>query len=196
MTTMEADGHCATTTRIARIAILAFLVLGVAGITFMLASPGRVQVAVKAVSPIDGPSTLATQTELSDTDPKGKSFAVAFGFTRCPAVCPRTLWEMTQTFKKLGPDPDQPKILFISVDPTRSTPEFLARYLPTFGPHVTGLPGTAIEIASVAMEYRIYHATVPTDDGDYAMNHTATISYGEDMSTRLQKLRCLSSGTA
>ena len=82
-------------------------------------------------SQIGGPFTLTTQTggELSDTDLKGAPFAVFFGFTRCPEICPTTLWEMSEALKKLGPDTGL-RVLFISVDPTRDTPEFLARYSP------------------------------------------------------------------
>jgi protein SCO1/2 len=116
---------------------------------------------------------------------------------------------MTQAFKALGPDADKLRMLFISVDPTRDTPEFLARYLQSFDKHITGLTGTEAEIAAVGKEYRIYYEKVPTEDGDYTMNHTATIflmdaegqftgtiAYGEDMEMRLRKLRKLIGGTA
>lgn len=210
MTTTEADANTFAR-RIATGAIVACLVLGIAGIAAMLMWPKTVQTAVNSVSPIGGPFTLTTQTgaKLSDTDLKGKPFAVVFGFTRCPEVCPTTLWEMTQAFKSLGPDADKLGMLFISVDPTRDTPEFLARYLQSFDKHITGLTGTEAEIAAVGKEYRIYYEKVPTEDGDYTMNHTATIflmdadgqfsgtiAYGEDMEMRLKKLRKLIAGTA
>jgi protein SCO1/2 len=211
MTTTEAEGQRSSGKRIATIAIVACLVIAVAGIAAMLMWPKTVQTAVNSVSPIGGPFTLTTQTgaKLSNADLKGKPFAVVFGFTRCPEVCPTTLWEMSQAFDKLGPDADKLRMLFISVDPTRDTPEFMARYLQSFDKHITGLTGTEDEIAAVAKEYRIYYEKVPTDDGDYTMNHTATIflmdadgqftgtiSYGESMGMRLQKLRRLIGGTA
>jgi protein SCO1/2 len=210
MTTTEANAS-GFGRRIVTAAIIACLVLGVAGIAAMLMWPKTVRTAVNLVSPIGGPFTLTTQAgeKLSDTDLKGKPFAVVFGFTRCPEVCPTTLWEMTQALKALGPDADKLRMLFISVDPTRDTPEFLARYLQSFDKHITGLTGTEAEIAAVGKEYRIYYEKVPTDDGDYTMNHTATIflmdaegqftgtiAYGEDMEMRLRKLRRLIGGTA
>jgi protein SCO1/2 len=210
MTTTEAEAN-GLGRRIATAAIVACLILGVAGIAAMLMWPKTVRTAVNSVSPIGGPFTLTTQTgaKLSDTDLKGRPFAVVFGFTRCPEVCPTTLWEMTQAFKALGPDADKLRMLFISVDPTRDTPEFLARYLQSFDKHITGLTGTEAEIAAVGREYRIYYEKVPTEDGDYTMNHTATIflmdaegqfsgtiAYGEDMDMRLRKLRRLIGGTA
>lgn len=200
MQTTEAEARPAR--RIGSIIALACLVLVLIGITVII-WPRTVQT---AVSPIGGPFTLTTQTgeKLSDADLHGKPFAIFFGFTRCPEVCPTTLWETTEALKSLGPDADKLRVLFVSVDPTRDTPEFMARYLQSFDKHITGLTGTEAEIAAVGKEYRIYYEKVPTGDGDYTMNHTAsiflmdaqgqfagTISYGEDMATRLQKLRRL-----
>ncbi len=185
---------------------LACLIIVLLGLATMLIWPRTVQTAVNSVSPIGGPFTLTTQTgaKLSDADLRGKPFAVFFGFTRCPEVCPTTLWETTEALKSLGPDADKLRVLFISVDPARDTPDFMARYLQSFDPHITGLTGTEAEVAAVGKEYRIYYKKVPTDDGDYTMDHTATmflmdadgqftgtISYGEDMATRMQKLRRL-----
>lgn len=210
MTTTEANGPH-TARRIGTLVAAACLLIVAIGVAAMLIWPKTVQTAVNGVSPIGGPFTLTTQTgeKLSDSDLMGKPFAVVFGFTRCPEVCPTTLWEMSEAFKTLGPDADKLRMLFISVDPTRDTPEFLARYLQSFDRHIIGLTGTEAEIAAVAKEYRIYYQKVPTDDGDYTMNHTAsiflmdadgqftgTISYGESMTMRLQKLRRLIGGTA
>ena len=201
MTTTGADTRHAR--QLGSIIALACLALVLLGIAVMIIWPRAVQT---AVSPIGGPFTLTTQTgkKLSDADLRGKPFAIFFGFTRCPEVCPTTLWETTEALKSLGPDADKLRVLFVSVDPTRDTPEFMARYLQSFDKHITGLTGTEAEIAAVGKEYRIYYEKVPTEDGDYTMNHTAsiflmdaqgqfagTISYGEDMATRLQKLHRL-----
>ena len=207
-TRTEVPGPASRIGTIVATACLALILLGVA---IMLIWPRTVQTAINTVSPVGGPFTLTTQTraKLSDADLRGKPFAVFFGFTRCPEVCPTTLWETTEALKSLGPDADKLRVLFISVDPTRDTPEFMARYLQSFDAHITGLTGTEAEVAAVGKEYRIYYKKVPTDDGDYTMDHTATIflmdaegqfkgtiSYGEDMASRLQKLRNLIAGVA
>lgn len=155
---------------------------------------------------IGGPFTLTTQTgaSLSDRDLQGRPFAVFFGFTRCPEVCPTTLWEMSEALKALGPDADRMKMLFISVDPERDTPEFLDRYLQSFDRRIIGLTGTPAEIAAVGKAYRAFWEKVPTENGDYTMNHTAsiflmdshgefvgTIAYEEQAPVRLEKLRRL-----
>ncbi len=164
-----------------------------------------------AATSIGGPFKLTTQTggTLSDADLKGKPFAVFFGFTHCPEVCPTTLTEMTEALKQLGPEADNLKVLFISVDPTRDTPDYLSLYLQSFDPRIVGLTGTEDEIAAVGKEYRAFWQKVPLDNGDYTMNHTATIflmdangrftgtiAYGEEMQSRIAKLKRLVQGAA
>lgn len=154
---------------------------------------------------IGGPFELTTDEgrRLSNEDLKGKPFAIYFGFTYCPDVCPTTLMEMTETIETLGPDADRLRYLFVSVDPERDTPEQLKLYLSSFDPHFTGLTGTPEEIAQAAEAYRVYYERVEQDD-DYTMNHSALIylmdengrfndvlPYGAGPDERLQKIRKL-----
>ena len=186
---------------------IALVMLLAVGAFYLL--PSRGASALSSLVQIGGPFTLTTQTgaKLSDADLKGMPFAVFFGFTHCPEVCPTTLWETSEALKSLGPDAEKLRVLFISVDPTRDTPAFLASYLQSFDPRIVGLTGSEAEIAAVGKEYRAYWEKVPTEGGDYTMNHTAsiflmdaegqfagTISYGEAMEVRLQKLRNLIAG--
>ncbi|MEZ5852349.1 MAG: SCO family protein [Hyphomicrobiaceae bacterium] len=56
------------------------------------------------VAAIGGPFTL-TSHEGKPFDSKqlaGKPFAIFFGFTQCPDVCPTTLLEVSQHLKALG----------------------------------------------------------------------------------------------
>jgi len=194
--------------RLAISATLAAVALLVAMVVYAFAAGGRDFVSVASVK-IGGPFTLTTQsgTKLSDSDLKGEPFAVFFGFTHCPEVCPTTLWEMSEALKALGPDADKLKVLFISIDPTRDDPEALALYLQSFDPRIVGLTGSEEEIGTVAASYRAYWRKVPTGDGDYTMDHTAsiylmdadgeftsTISYDEHADMRLAKLKKLLAG--
>lgn len=193
--------------RIIAIGLVTAIVLAIGGLTMAIVdrSPSHGGAAL-----IGGPFSLKTQTgsTLSDMDLRGAPFGVFFGFTRCPEICPTTLWEMSEALKQLGPD-TKFRVLFISVDPTRDTPEFLSRYLQSFDPRITGLTGTEAEIAAVGKEYRAFWEKVPLEDGDYTMNHTAsvflmdasgkfagTIGYGETMDVRMTKLRRLIDGVA
>lgn len=125
---------------------------------------------------IGGPFELTAHDgrRLSSRDLAGKPFALFFGFTRCPDICPTTLLDLSHVIAALGPDAGGMRFLFVSVDPEHDTPELLRLYLSSFDPHLTGLTGTPDEIASVAKAYRAYYEKVPTSDG-YTMNHTAVV---------------------
>jgi protein SCO1/2 len=125
---------------------------------------------------IGGPFALTSHEggRVTERDLLGKPFAVFFGFTNCPDVCPTTLLEMTNRLAELGADGDKLRVVFISVDPEQDTPEFLKRYLANFDPRILGLTGTPEEIADVARKYRAVYAKVPTKSG-YTIDHTATV---------------------
>jgi protein SCO1 len=126
--------------------------------------------------PIGGPFRLTSHEgrPFTDQDLKGKPFAVFFGFTHCPEVCPTTLYDLTQDLEALGRDADKMRVAFITVDPAQDTPELMKTYLGSFDPRIVGLTGTEDEIAAVAKAYKVYYRKVPTDS-DYTMDHTATI---------------------
>lgn len=158
---------------------------------------------------VGGPFTLTTHEggRLSDSDLKGKPFALFFGFTYCPDVCPTSLLDMTNLIKDLGPDAARMRFIFVSVDPERDTPEQLKLYMSSFDPAIIALTGTPAEIAETARVYRATYEKVPTSS-DYTINHTATtylmdhegrfvgtIAYQEAHDTALAKLRRLIAST-
>lgn len=126
--------------------------------------------------PIGGPFRLTSHEgkPFTEADLKGKPFAVFFGFTHCPEVCPTTLYDLTQDLAALGADADRLRVAFVTVDPEQDTPDLLKTYLSSFDPRIVGLTGTPEEIAAVAKAYKIYYRKVPTDSG-YTMDHSATI---------------------
>lgn len=106
---------------------------------------------------------------------KGKPFAIFFGFTRCPDVCPTTLARMADLRKKLGKDGDKFQIVFVSVDPEQDKPADIGQYLTLFGTPIIGLTGTGEQLAQIKQAYRVYAKKVPLEGGDYTVDHTATI---------------------
>ncbi|MGO4706633.1 SCO family protein [Microvirga sp. 2MCAF38] len=158
-----------------------------------------------SVAAIGGPFRLTNQEgkPFSSDALKGKPFAIFFGFTHCPDVCPTTLYDLTQDMTALGPDADKLNVIFVTVDPTRDDPALMKDYLSSFDPRIIGLTGTEDEIAAVAKAYRVFYRKVPTDSG-YTMDHTATIflmdrkgqfsggsNFQEPAETRLGKLKRL-----
>jgi protein SCO1 len=188
----------------------AIVVLG--GLAAMAAfglHPGGTQVAQLPLSAsIGGPFSLTSHdgSRVTDRDLRGKPFALFFGFTNCPDVCPTTLLELTNRMDDLGRDADKMRLVFVSVDPARDTPEFLKRYIANFDKRTLGLTGTEDEIAAIAKAYRAVYRRVATSDG-YTMDHTATvylmdangrfvgtIAYQEAADIQRQKLKRLVTG--
>ncbi|MFD1198729.1 SCO family protein [Brucella gallinifaecis] len=106
---------------------------------------------------------------------KGKPYALFFGFTHCPEVCPTTLSEIAFSLQELGSDADRLTTVFVTVDPERDTAETLKEYLGFFDKRIVGLRGTPEEIASVARAFRATYKKVALTDGDYTVDHTAVI---------------------
>ncbi len=155
---------------------------------------------------IGGPFTLTTHEgrRLSDADLKGHPYAVFFGFTHCPEVCPTALYELSLVLGELGPDADRVKVLFVTVDPTRDTQEQLAAFVGAFDPRIVALRGTEEETTAVARAFKVTYRRVPQENGDYSMDHTALVflmdkrgaffdklDYREDHATQVAKFRRL-----
>jgi protein SCO1/2 len=152
------------------------VLLGAVGYVTLFPEAGRKAVEIAGAS-IGGPFTLTRSDgrPFSDKDFGGKPFALFFGFTRCPEVCPTTLWEASGWLQKLGADADRLTFAFVSVDPERDTAAELAQYMSAFDPRIVGLTGTVEQVEAIKKAYRVYSRKVPTDGGDYTVDHTATI---------------------
>ena len=158
--------------------ILGSFLVGVASVATLLhVASSRSAPAGRASAAIGGPFRLVDQEgrEMTEQAMKGRPFLVFFGFTHCPDACPTTLFELSEVLTKLGPDANRVGALFITVDPERDTSAALKDYLSNFDPHLIGLTGNPDAIASVAKEYRVYMKKVPTEGGDYTMDHTAIV---------------------
>lgn len=126
---------------------------------------------------VGGPFKLIDQNgrTVTEQDVRGRPFLVFFGYTYCPDVCPTTLFDISEIFRKLGPEADRAAALFITVDPERDTPEKLKAYLSSFDPHLRGLTGDQAAIDAAVKAYRAYSKKIPDSDGGYTMDHTALV---------------------
>jgi protein SCO1 len=158
------------------------------------------------IANIGGPFELTDQTGkmVSEVDFLGKPSVYFFGFTHCPDVCPTTLYEMTNWLEELGDKADKINVAFVTVDPERDTPEVMADYVSAFDPHIVGLSGTPDQVTEMVKAFKVYRRRVDQGDGDYSMDHTATIylmdakgqfvgtiAYGEADDIALDKLKRL-----
>jgi protein SCO1/2 len=108
---------------------------------------------------------------------KGRTSLVYFGYTHCPDVCPETMGRLMQVIDKLGPDAQDVRILFITVDPARDTPQALHNYVGAFdSKHAEGLTGTDRQIESLAKRYRVAYQMEKRDPkGNYEVTHSSAV---------------------
>jgi len=120
--------------------------------------------------------TSDTGKPMSAADLRGKYVMMYFGYTHCPDVCPLTLVHLHLVMQQLGTDAAKVRILFVSVDPARDTPQVLHQYVTAFDPRIVGLTGSPQEIAVVAKRYRsAFNIDEKQADGTYTVSHGSII---------------------
>jgi protein SCO1/2 len=105
-------------------------------------------------------------------DLRGNVVMLLFGYTRCPDVCPTTLARAAQIKQMLGEQGNRLRVLFVSVDPERDTPEILKAYTTAFDPTFIGLYGNAQQTAEAARSFGAFYRKVPSGNS-YTMEHSA-----------------------
>ena len=129
------------------------------------------------VASIGGPFRLADHDGQIVTDAflRGKPYALFFGFTHCPDVCPTSMLEITNDLNALGNAAKDFRVYFVTVDPARDTAALLKEYTGSFDSRIIGLvPKDEAELANMARLFRAIYRKVDTPSG-YTMDHTASI---------------------
>jgi protein SCO1/2 len=164
--------------------LLVWLLVGLAalGFAFLLlrsTTPGESARSMPSGFTLGGSFTLtgADGKPFSSSKLAGRPYAIFFGFTHCPDVCPTTLARMANLRQRLGKGEDAFNIVFVSVDPERDTPQAVGAYTQLFNTPIIGLTGSPAQIDQVARNFAIYHAKVPQADAPdgYSMDHSATV---------------------
>ena len=124
--------------------------------------------------------------ELSLTNQDGQSVAVDqmkdqwsllfFGYTFCPDICPATLAQLRQLQSQLPPETlAKLRIVLITVDPHRDTPEQLKKYLDYFDAGFIGLTGEAATIQKLANGVSIPFIPADTSKENYTVDHSGNL---------------------
>lgn len=108
---------------------------------------------------------------------RGQWDLVFFGFTHCPDVCPTTLQTLANARRALIESGARtiPRIVLVSVDPERDTPEILGRYVGYFGSDNLGITGDLEQIRQFTGGLGIYFEKAETDDENYGVDHSAAV---------------------
>ena len=126
---------------------------------------------------------------------KNKTVLIFFGYASCPDICPTTMAQLTEVLAKLGDEAKDVRILFISVDPHRDTPDILQAYVDAFNKNAIGLTGNEKEVAALAKRYRVAYQIEKPKRGDNADIYDVTHSRGVFIFDRFGKARLLASDT-
>ena len=144
----------------------------------------------------------------TQNDLRGTPSLIFFGYTFCPDVCPTTLAETTAWRAALDLAPEDLRIIFVTVDPERDTPEMVKDYVEAFDPSIIGLVGSLEETENAKKAFGVFSEKVgEPDDPYYLVNHSAltflidengqfegTIAYQESQDTAVAKVKRLVEG--
>jgi protein SCO1/2 len=108
---------------------------------------------------------------------KGVVTLLFFGYTYCPDVCPVHMANLATVLRRLTPDvARRVRVVFVTVDPERDTPERLHDWLANFDHGFVGLSGPLDSVNRIQESLRMPAAThVPLPDGGYTVGHGAVV---------------------
>ena len=109
---------------------------------------------------------------------QGRWTLVFLGFTHCPDVCPTTLAELAKAQKQWAeqlPEGKRPRLMFVTVDPERDTPQVVGDYAHYFHPDTLAASPTPEQLVAFAKTLGLVYMKVSEPDGSYSMDHSATL---------------------
>jgi protein SCO1/2 len=120
---------------------------------------------------------------------RGKVVIVEFGFTYCPRICPVTLANLSEVWKRLGPAAAEVQLVFVTVDPKRDTPDRLREFLQFFNPAFLGVTGKEKELGALRDAYGVIATKAVSENKKlgYEVHHSSSI-YLVDREGKLRTL--------
>lgn len=121
-------------------------------------------------------------TPLVPGELKGHWTLVFLGFTHCPDICPTTLAELARAQKtwEALPEPVRPRVLFVSVDPERDTPDRIGQYAHAFHRDTLAATADLPSLEKFTSSLSLVFAKTPPADGappdQYSVDHSATLA--------------------
>ncbi|MGH7498754.1 MAG: SCO family protein [Gemmatimonadales bacterium] len=112
-----------------------------------------------------------------DTD--GYLTLLFFGYTHCPDVCPLHMANIAAVLRKLPPSmTDSIKVVVVTTDPARDTPEVLRAWLDHFDRSFIGLTGTEKELFAAEEAAGVMPSMPDRADstGSYTIGHAAQVT--------------------
>lgn len=100
-----------------------------------------------------------------------------FGYTYCPDICPTTLAQLRQIKSELPQETlSKLRVVLVSVDPNRDTPQQLKQYLGYFDKGFVGLTGSVPDIQKLANGVSIPFIPADTSKPGYTVDHSGNLA--------------------
>jgi protein SCO1/2 len=121
---------------------------------------------------------------------EGYITALYFGYTHCPDICPAHMADLASVLEQNPDLAEHVRVVFVTMDPARDTPERLRTWLELFNPDFVGLSGSTEEVQAAADE-ALGELSFPIEteafgEGDYSVSHAALVLvYGHDGMARV-----------
>jgi protein SCO1/2 len=128
---------------------------------------------------IGGPFTLVNQAGATVTDAEvlAKPSLVYFGYTFCPDICPFDNARNAEAVDILEEQGMEVTPVFITIDPSRDTPEVLADYADNMHPRMIGLTGTQDQVDQAIRAYKAYAKKAEGGDPEFYLMDHSTFTY-------------------
>ena len=145
-------------------------------------------------TPIPKPDLVLVDTDGRPFDlweqTEGYLTLLFFGYTHCPDVCPVQMATLGAAFEDLSPElRSRIKVVFVSTDPERDTPERLRSWLDGFDKGFVGLSGPLEQINEALSSMMLPGVAVfpPQGDEDPLIGHPAAVlAFGFDGLARVR----------
>lgn len=104
------------------------------------------------------------------------------GYTHCPDICPTHMAEISTAMDDLPAETrERVKVIFVTSDPGRDTPEVVQEWLAKFDSSFIGLTGTSEQIRRFQDDLGMNVASKEHGEhGDYEVNHASYVLAFED----------------
>lgn len=112
---------------------------------------------------------------------EGKLTLLYFGYVNCPDICPVHLAQIAEVFSQHPEVARESEVVFVSVDPTRDTPNVIRDFLDNFDSDFVGLTGSPEELVTAQEAVGVPPARITGDGEDYVVDHAGwVIAYAPD----------------
>jgi protein SCO1 len=132
--------------------------------------------------PVPKPQFTLTDTEGGPfefvRETEGRLTLLFFGFTYCPDICPVHLANIAAVLADLPVEVRRDiRVVFVTGDPERDTPERVRQWLDAFDPNFIGLVGSLEEVNVILEDLRLPPVVYGPRDarGNYSVGHSAHV---------------------